>query len=904
MKKYLWQGLLTFFAFTQLSLIQLAQANEQSDPIIENALAIVGDTEANQKSIQEIAKNYGFYLGENSENLFTLYSEGKRDRVELELIAEEIKARYQKQRLVQEVGLLSYDGSKDNPMLIPLEIIVEFNQTLSEDEIKKLNDEFKVQVKREPLKFTPGQYILTLPAGREGVQELIRLYGETGAVEYAHPNYWKVDQPFETIPFDPLFAEQWHHRNTGQLGGLNDADADTSFAWDYGLGSSNIVIAVFDDGSDINHEDLAPNIFVNPGEIPGNGIDDDGNGFIDDVSGWDFAGNDNDPSPLGTESHGTAVSGVAVARGNNSLGVTGACPQCSWMPLRRVYGGFPDSGRIAAFNYVALMGVEIMNNSWGGGTGGTVSAGLTTAINNARTAGVSIFFAAGNADSNGWCVSSYPSLNSVIAVSSSTNNDIKVTESAWGNCVDILAPSHRGYNPPYNGTKNITTTDRTGNDGYNAASPSGITCPEVEPGDDDYTHCFGGTSSASPFTAGIAGLILSADNSLTPNQVENLIQDTADKIVPSTASYDTDSAFSTTHSYGRVNAWEAVRVVSSAADGKNGTDIFVRDNALDWGNTTGYEGHQNSKVVFESPRSSMAHWVSEDIKVDAPPYQPAPTAATFDAFVDEKPSLAPGDVNRAYVRIRNRGPVPAENVEVKLMWTQFGTALPSLNADFWSQFPDDSLLASNPWTSMVCEGSSQPWCDIDDVPYSGASVAGSAGDTAVIARFEFNAPSYDPALANHYCLLAVTNAANDPVHPISTGIFLADSITPNDNNVTHRNYHNLDTSVAEEGSFRFFVRNPTERVITTWLDLDMHRELQELLQIKTSGFDWNKPFRMKPGEERLVELHIYAQSQKALGLVHIVQKSKDKKGEVVLGGLSIEIKNSELQKQDIQKQKK
>src|SRR5690606_22502551 len=107
---------------------------------------------------------------------------------------------------------------------------------------------------------------------------------------------------------------------------------------------SSVVIAVFDEGSDLNHEDLQPNLYVNPGEIPANGVDDDGNGFIDDGNGWDFADNDNNPGAQGAESHGTAVSGVAVARGNNSLGVAGGCPRCRWMPVRRDYGGFPDSG--------------------------------------------------------------------------------------------------------------------------------------------------------------------------------------------------------------------------------------------------------------------------------------------------------------------------------------------------------------------------------------------------------------------------------------------------------------------------------------------------------------------------------------------------------------------------------
>lgn len=888
MKKYgiLCCVLLLVFVRTSLA--------KESEAVIPNALAVAAGAEGNREIIGDVAKRYGFFIESSTENMYSLHSESRRDREELEKISAEIKNEFQNKRIVQEVGLLGFDGKKDNPVLIPMEIILEFNKSLSEKEIRKINDSFSVDIVREPLKTTPRQYIVSIPTGREGVWALIRKYIETGTVEYAHPNYWKIDFPLETLPLDPFFAAQWHHRNTGQLGGLADADADTSWAWDFGLGSSNVVIAIFDDGSDIIHEDLQPNLYVNPNETPGNNNDDDNNNFVDDVSGWDFADGDNDPSAQGVENHGTAVSGVAIARANNSLGVSGACPQCSWMPLRRTFGAFPDSGRIAAFDYVAIMNVDIMNNSWGGAPSGSVSPGLTTAINNAKTSGVTIFFAAGNGNTNGWCNSSYPSLNSVIAVSSSTNLDKKVTESAWGSCVDILTPSHRGYNAPFMGTKNITTTDRSGNAGYNLTNPvSG--CPEGEPADQDYTNCFGGTSSASPFTAGIAGLILSADNSLSPNQVENLIQDTADKIVPDTASYDTDTGFSTTHSYGRVNAYEAVRVVSSASGGRSGADIFVRDNHLDWGNTTGYLGQQKSNVKFDSPRSFIGHWKSEDIKVDAPPYQTPPTTATFDSFTDEKPSLAVGDVNRAYVRVRNRGHVTAQNVRVKLMWTQFGTALPSLNADFWTQYPADSAIPGSSWTSMTCNGTGMDHCVINNVPYSGASVAGTGADAAQIARFDFNAPTHNPSLANHYCLLAVTDADNDPVDPLSTGFFLADAITPNDNNITHRNYHDLDTSMAEEGRFRFFVRNPTRRTVETWLELIIDPRLREQISLKTEGFNWQKPFRMKPGEEQLVELYVHAHSKKALGDIDVVQMVKSEKGKKALGGLTIEIINSKLQ---------
>jgi hypothetical protein len=341
-----------------------------------------------------------------------------------------------------------------------------------------------------------------------------------------------------------------------------------------------------------------------------------------------------------------------------------------------------------------------------------------------------------------------------------------------------------------------------------------------------------------------------------------------------------------------VNAHEAVRVAAlTGAGAKAGTDVFFRDNELDWGNTTGYLGEQSSAVNFESPRSSIRHWASRDIKVDAPPYATAPTALTYDAFVDEKPSLKPGDVNKVYVRIRNRGQANAKDVALKLMWAQFGTALPAFPSDFWSKFPSDSAASSNPWTSAKCAATSTPYCAIGSISYSGASLAGSALDVAQIATFDMKAPAYDPSKANHFCLLAIADAANDKIDPISRGIFEADSITPNDNNVTHRNYADLDISVTSSFDVPFYVRNPFPKAARTRLIISGDPRLLKSITLTTKGFAFNEAFSMKEQSELLVWVNVKTSST-LLGDLDITQQNYVGEKYQNVGGLTLRVSAS------------
>ena len=285
--------------------------------------------------------------------------------------------------------------------------------------------------------------------------------------------------------------------------------------WD--RGSTNIVIAVIDDGLEIAHPDLAGSLWTNPGELVNNqpvnnGDDDDGNGFIDDLHGWDFAPcigagpcGDNNVRPRLDELHGTSVAGVALARANNNLGVAGICPWCSFLPIRAIDGS--DYAEGVAIDYARTMGADVISNSWGYASGAVLPLNVVNAINSAAAAGVVVVFAMSNSvEDNCGATPDISSLDSVIAASTATNLD-RLLPAGFGTCMDLLAPTHGG-------TLDAVTTDRVGDIGYNNRSPLSLVspCASAEPGppplsNQDYTFCFGGTSFSAPVVAGIAGLI-------------------------------------------------------------------------------------------------------------------------------------------------------------------------------------------------------------------------------------------------------------------------------------------------------------------------------------------------------------------------------------------------------------
>jgi hypothetical protein len=698
-----------------------------------------------------------------------------RDRNGLAQLARAIAA--QRSNLIAHVGLVVRIRANGNPVLAASEIIVRLQPGRTAAELQTFNASLGAEILMEN-PFTAGDFLLRLlPGANLDSLAAAQRYLASGLVAFAFPNFInsvKDLQPQtrdgEPAARDPLLAAQWPHQNTGQTNaagepGAMDADADTVEAWGITQGAAATIIAIIESGGfETTHPDLAANALpgwnFEPCAFLGSGAE----GANGELRCGDTA-----VGPAVNDAHGTAVAGIAAAQGGNGIGVSGVCPRCSWMPLRI---GRTDSDFVTglAVDYAVRNGAQIINNSWEMEVAPLTKEKIQAAASMGRGGlGTLIVFAAGNTVVDRcWNSNLLHTLPSVIAVSSSTNLDRKVDMADSGDCVDVLAPSDRGQreNDPL-GTLNIATTDLSGTPGFNSASPlPGRACPSVESTEQGYTQCFLGTSAAAPFVAGVAGLVLTARPSLAREQVQRLLQDTADKIEPGEADYSPVNGFSQgkgtpTHAYGRVNAFEAVRIV--AAGQKNGVDVFVRDNDLDWGNT-GYEPVRNASPNGGSP----------DIKIDAPPLRAAAPAnsAAFESFATERPKA--GAMNRVYVRLRNRGPDPSGVVTVKLLWAPAANPLPELPEGFWTAFPGNAS-APSAWTPVGVQ-------TIASVPYSGSSLAGGALDAAQILSFDAALPA---GLTGKISFLAILHAP--PQDPAAQNGLVPETLASGDNNVTFRN---------------------------------------------------------------------------------------------------------------------
>jgi subtilisin family serine protease len=417
-----------------------------------------------------------------------------------------------------------------------------------------------------PLSGTDDQFVATAAAGPgPATLALAADLRDDPRLAWAAPNFWQDHRPFYS-PNDPIYSQQWHLNNTGQNGSTLDADVDAPEAWDVTPGGSpDVVIAVVDSGMDLAHPDLAANLFVNAGEVPGNGLDDDGNGWVDDGTGWDFFHGDGDPGATSTnDNHATSVAGIAAARGDNGLGVAGVAYQSRILPVRIFNGGTAttDANIASAVYYAAgrtadgrgtWRAADVLNNSWGGGSPSTALTGAVTwAATQARGGkGAVALFAAGNG--GGGSVSYPASLSGtvpgVFAVGASTDRDLRASYSQYGTQLDVLAPS-RG------GNFGTVTTDVQGSRGYNGAAGAA----------GDYTttagSAFGGTSSATPLAAGIAALVLARDPALTAAQVRGVLRNTTDFI--GGVAYDAATGFNSQYGYGKLNAAAAVAGVGTA----------------------------------------------------------------------------------------------------------------------------------------------------------------------------------------------------------------------------------------------------------------------------------------------------------------------------------------------------
>ena len=344
----------------------------------------------------------------------------------------------------------------------------------------------------QPLKFGHGWYRFHWKdsASVESKKaEVLRL----SSVSWAEPNYRISVEPFDwegekvgTPVRDPRASEQWGFSRM-HLPEVWQAGTDCS---------KDLIVAVTDTGIDWDHPDLKANLFTNTKEIPDNGIDDDGNGLIDDVHGWDFEAES--PDSRDDYGHGTHVAGTIGAVGGNGVGVSGVCWRVSLLPVKWMKKGSGwGSDAIEAIHYSTMMGARVINASWGG-IG--LSKALEDVLKEARDHGVVFVTAAGNdkydTDVKPWPPGTYL-LENIITVAATDQNDQLAKFSNYGlKTVAVAAPGVQILSTSYDG-------------GYSLKD---------------------GTSMASPHVAGLAALLLSQRPDLTPARLKQLLIDTVVKL--------------------------------------------------------------------------------------------------------------------------------------------------------------------------------------------------------------------------------------------------------------------------------------------------------------------------------------------------------------------------------------
>ncbi|HML04648.1 MAG TPA: S8 family serine peptidase, partial [Methanobacterium sp.] len=351
------------------------------------------------------------------------------------------------------------------------------------------------------------------------LSEALGIYRQNSNVIYAEPNYICNNLVY---PNDPSIGLQW---------GLNRTNMPS--AWNLTTGSSNVIIAVIDSGVDLDHPDLKGNLWINTGEIPNNGKDDDGNGYIDDYYGWNFDGDNNNVTD--DNGHGTHVAGIIAASGNNTQGVTGVMWNATIMPLKFLdkNGNGYISDAVKAIDYATKMGAFIINCSWGGPS---YSKALEDAI---KASNALVVCAAGNEftsediDASPNYPASYTASN-IITVAAVDKYDNLCSFSNYGiNSVDVAAPGASIYS----------------------------TWPGAR-----YFY-MQGTSMATPYVSGLAGLIKSLHPELSALQVKYTILDNVDPVASLTGKILTGGVINAFNSLNNIITEDTVPIVNANLKG-------------------------------------------------------------------------------------------------------------------------------------------------------------------------------------------------------------------------------------------------------------------------------------------------------------------------------------------------
>lgn len=451
-------------------------------------------------------------------------------------------------------------------MALTGEIIVHFKQDWDENRITEWAKTKNIEIIQK-YPFSSNTYLFKVGPGLQSLDLANQIY-LSGDVIYSYPNWWKVMER-RAIPNDALFSNQWHLRNTGQGGGTSGEDVNITSIWDTFTGSSNEVIAVVDDGLEIGHEDIAPNVLA---------------GYS-----YDYVDGDGDPT---AGAHGTSVGGVAAAKGFNSIGVTGTGPNTKLVGYRLLDAWTANNEADALIRNDQV--VDIYSNSWGPADdrhleapGPLTKDAFANGVTNGRGGKGNVYvWAGGNGNSNtnnlyddnsnydGYANSRY-----ILAIAASNNYGAQSYYSEDGANIIANVPSNGG-------SLGITTTDRTGSAGYSSGN---------------YYNGFGGTSSAAPLASGIISLMLQANPSLSWRDIRSILAASAEKNNPTDSDWTTNAAgYHINHKYGfgRIDATKAVNT------------------AIGWTNV----GPETSTEAFKSPNipipDNNANGISDTITIN------------------------------------------------------------------------------------------------------------------------------------------------------------------------------------------------------------------------------------------------------------------------------------------------
>ena len=341
------------------------------------------------------------------------------------------------------------------------------------------------------------------------------------SVLHAEPNYRVMlaqQRPDERIPNDFYFDRSWGLNNTGQFEGTEDADIDLPEAWSLGVGSRDVRVAIIDTGIDFFHPDIRENLWINLTEIPGNGLDDDDNGYIDDVHGFDFVSDDGDP--FDDQGHGTHVAGIVGAVANNRRGTAGVCQEVSLIAIKSfgVSGSADVATVVKSMRYAIDHGTDIINASWGVDIRSEL---MRTAVEEAAEADVLFVAAGGNRQSEQLF---YPAaFENTIGVGATDKNDQRSRFSNYGSFIDLAAPGQTIFS----------------------------TLP------DNRFGFLSGTSMAAPHVSGAAALALSRYPDWSAQDLTRMLLNAVDPIQPNKPMGS-----------GRLNVWRAQQVVARLPRGK------------------------------------------------------------------------------------------------------------------------------------------------------------------------------------------------------------------------------------------------------------------------------------------------------------------------------------------------